>query len=334
MESIAALWIAVVTALADHAIAPLLGLLHLTGVADDPREIATALLISAIQVLIVACVFRPLEDLVPAERWTDRRYARIDRFYTLLKLFGVLPIFTYLLLDPFTSWIGGLFAGVSGGDGREALFSLQGMFPALRQHPVLLFLAYFAIFDLVYYLYHRLQHAVPWLWALHSLHHSQRQLNCWSNDRDHYLDDLFEALVITGVSLLIGVAPIDYALLILIGELVQNFSHANVRIGFGRIFDKLVVDPKYHRLHHMVIDPERPHIHNCNFALVFPFWDVLFGTALYAEKQHPTGVDDPAIDADNMLGFVGQQVAALKRFLRVMTRQPATPGSSASAGIE
>ncbi len=325
MESIAAFWTTAVTALAGHAIAPLLGWLHLTALADDPREIAAALLISAVQVLIVACVFRPLEDLLPAEHWVDRRYARIDRFYTLLKLFGVLPIFTYLLLDPFASWVGGLFDGAATGVGGAAPFSLLRLLPWLGGHSVVLFLVYFAIFDLVYYLIHRLQHGVPWLWALHSLHHSQRQLNCWSNDRDHYLDDLFEALVITGVSLLIGVAPVDYALLILIGELVQNFSHANVRIGFGRIGDKLVVDPKYHRLHHMVMDPTQPHIHNCNFALVFPLWDIVFGTALYSDKLHPTGVNDPAIDADNTLGFVGQQLAGLKRFLAALPRPHASP---------
>jgi sterol desaturase/sphingolipid hydroxylase (fatty acid hydroxylase superfamily) len=83
-----------------------------------------------------------------------------------------------------------------------------------------------------------------------------------------------------------------------------------------------------------VIDPTRPHIHNCNFALVFPLWDVLFGTAPYAEKQHPTGVDDPAIDADNMLGFIGQQIAALKRFWRAIQRPFARPDSPASAGTE
>jgi sterol desaturase/sphingolipid hydroxylase (fatty acid hydroxylase superfamily) len=332
MESIAVLWTVAVTALAGHVIAPLLGFLHLGKLPDDPPEIATALLISAIQVVIVGCVFRPLESWLPVERWGDRRYARIDRFYTLLKLFGVLPIFTYLLLDPFSSWVGSLFDQTTGGiGGGDAPLSLQYLFPWLRQHPLVLFLVYFAIFDLVYYLFHRLQHSVPWLWALHSLHHSQRQLNCWSNDRDHYLDDLFEALVITSVSLLIGVAPVDYALLILIGELIQNFSHANVRIGFGRILDKVVVDPKYHRLHHMVIDPTRPHIHNCNFALVFPVWDVLFGTALYGEKPHPTGVDDPTIDADNTLGFVGQQMAGLKRFRMVLSRR--NSGIESSSGI-
>ncbi|WP_161782338.1 sterol desaturase family protein [Oleiagrimonas soli] len=282
---------------------------------DSPTDIATALMISAAEVACIVLLFRPLESLIPAEHWPDRRFARIDRFYTLLKYFGVLPIFVYLLFQPAVFEIGRLFGDSgSGADGPSSLISLQELLPWLRGHDVVQFVIYFALFDLVYYLIHRLQHAVPWWWALHSLHHSQRQLNCWSNDRDHYLDDLFELLIITGVSYVIGVQPVDYALLIVLGDLVQIFSHANVRVRFGKVLDKILVDPVYHRHHHMVIDPERPHLHDCNFALVFPLWDILFGTALYGEKRHPCGVDDPAIDADNEKSFLGQQWAGLQRF--------------------
>lgn len=324
------LWQSAVNVLAVHGVRPVLDALHLAGMTDSPREIATALMISITQIVVIAVVFRPLESLVPAERWADRRHARIDRFYTLLKYLGVLPIFTYLMLQPAVSWIGHQLGG-GGTGGSDAVVSLQSLVPWFRNHDVLQFLVYFAVFDLVYYLIHRLQHAVPWWWALHSLHHSQRQLNCWSNDRDHYLDDLFEVLIITGVSFLIGVQPVDYALLILIGALVENFSHANVRIRFGPVLDKLLVDPIYHRHHHMVIDPERPHLHNCNFALVFPVWDIVFGTALYGEPLHPCGVEDPEIDADNTRGFLGQQWAGLQRFARALGLRRRPAGDSVTA---
>ncbi|NII09124.1 sterol desaturase family protein [Oleiagrimonas sp. C23AA] len=324
------LWHNAITDIALHVVAPALSWLHLTGMTDSPREIATALMISAMEVLIIALLFRPLESLIPAEQWTHRRYARIDRFYTLLKYFGVLPIFTYLMLQPFTYEVGQWFGstGSSSGDSQDSLITLQQLIPWLHGHSVIQFLIYFALFDLVYYLIHRLQHAVPWWWALHSLHHSQRQLNCWSNDRDHYLDDLFEVLIISLVSLLIGVQPVDYALLILTGDLVQIFSHANVRIRFGKVLDKVLVDPRYHRLHHMRVDPERPHLHDCNFALVFPIWDILFRTALYNEPLHPCGVDAAEIDADNDKGFLGQQGAGLARFWRALPRMRPRQGGA------
>jgi len=221
-------------------------------------------------------------------------------------LFGVLPLFTYLVMTPL---FGGDDDGVAAG-----VFSLQGWIPWLGHHPVLLFLVYYAVYDLAYYGIHRLQHCIPWWWGLHSMHHSQRQLSCWSNDRDHYLDDLLEALIIAGVSLLIGVSPTDYALLVLSGELLQNLGHTNVRLRFGPVFEKVLVDPYYHRLHHMRVDPDRPTLHACNYAFIFPLWDIVFGTALFGEAARPTGVGDPMVDADNQRGIVGQQLHTLRRF--------------------
>lgn len=299
-------WNALETLLAQTLIAPALQLLHLARLSEDPREIAGYFLLSSVQILLIAGIMRPLESLIPVEPWADRRATRIDRLYTLLKLLVVVPAVNYLVLAP-------LLHEPAGAQSTAPL-QLERLLPALQAHPLWLFLIYFALYDFTLYAVHRLQHAVPWWWGLHSLHHSQRQLSCWSNDRDHYLDDLLEVLVLGGVSAVIGIAPVEYAALVLLGQLIENFSHANVRIYFGPILDKILVDPKYHRLHHMRADPARPGVHNCNFALVFPLWDILFGTARYNEPLHPCGVDDPNIDADNALGLAGQQVAGLRRF--------------------
>jgi len=116
----------------------------------------------------------------------------------------------------------------------------------------------------------------------------------------------------------------------LLGELVQNLSHANVRFGFGPVLDKLLVDPRFHRLHHMRVDPQRPNLHNCNFGQVFAFWDVLFGTALYGEPLRPTGGGDPMVGRDNALGLVALQLEGLKRFWGAVRRRAGwTPGEVA-----
>jgi len=70
----------------------------------------------------------------------------------------------------------------------------------------------------------------------------------------------------------------------------------------------------FHRLHHMLVDPDRPTLHNCNFGQVFSVWDVVFGTALYGEPIRPTGVGDPMVDADNGKGLVGLHWNAFRRF--------------------
>ena len=64
------------------------------------------------------------------------------------------------------------------------------MFPFLLGQPVLTFVIYAIILDCADYWRHRLSHMFGWWWALHSLHHAQRQMTFWSDDRNHVLDDL------------------------------------------------------------------------------------------------------------------------------------------------
>jgi sterol desaturase/sphingolipid hydroxylase (fatty acid hydroxylase superfamily) len=314
MADLPHLWAYGVTWLSSHAVSPLLGWLRIGDLAGNPDEIAGALMIAALQVAIIALVFRPLESWVPAERWTDRRLTRVDRQYTLLMLLGIFPLFTYLVLTPFSH----LFGGSDASAGSGSPLAIVQWLPWFAQHPLLLFLLYYVIYDFVYYWMHRTQHAIPWWWALHSMHHSQRQMSCWTNDRGNLIDGFLQSMVLAVVGLLIGVEPEEFAWLMLIGELMQNFSHTNVRIGFGRVLERCFVDPKFHRLHHMVVDAARPGLHNCNYGQVFSVWDVLFGTALYGEPPRLTGVSDPVVDADNNYNLLGLHWASTKRFWRAV----------------
>lgn len=290
--------------LGDHWVTPVLQWL---GRHDDPYDITVALLLTTLQLFLIGGVFRPLESLWPAERWSDRRLTRIDRTYTLLMLLGLFPLFSYLILVPLTSMGGSTEAA-------STVHGLRAWVPWFQQHPLALFAVYYLLYDLLYYWMHRAQHAIPWWWALHSLHHSQRQLSCWSNDRGSYLDGMLQSFILASVGLLAGVEADEFAALMLLGELVQNYSHTNIRFGFGRLGRRVLVDPLFHRLHHMVVDPQRPSLHNCNFGQVFSFWDILFRTSLYDEPIRPTGVADPVVDADNERGLVAMQWHALRRF--------------------
>ena len=320
MPDLSQLWQHMTTWLSVHAVTPFLTLLHIDGLAGNPDEIAGALMIAALQVAIIGLIFRPLETWFPAEKWTDRKLTLVDRNYTVLMLLGIFPLFTYLVLTPFSH----LFGGSDGGNsdsGTGSPLAISHLIPWFDHHPLLLFLVYYAIYDFVYYWMHRTQHALPWWWALHSMHHSQRQMSCWTNDRGNLIDGFLQSMVLAVVGLLIGVQPDEFAWLMLLGELAQNFSHTNVRLGFGRLFEKVFVDPKFHRLHHMMVDPERPNLHNCNYGQVFSIWDVVFRTALYGEPARPTGVGDPIVDADNNYSLLGLHWVSTKRFLGAVRRK-------------
>jgi len=311
MSAISEFWSHLVLWFSSHGVTPLLTWLHLNGLAGDPNQIAESLMIAALQVCIIGFIFRPLESLVPAEKWTDRRLTKVDFQYTLMMLIGIFPLFSYLILTPLANYFSGPDTST---DASVSPLAITHWFPVLNSHPLMLFVIYYIVYDFVYYWMHRLQHALPWWWALHSMHHSQRQMSCWTNDRGSLVDGFLQSMVLAVVGIVMGVEPDQFAWLMLTGELVQNFSHANVRIGFGPVFGRMFVDPKFHRLHHMLVDADRPGLHNCNFGQVFSIWDVLFGTSLYGLAPRPTGVGDPTVDADNNYNIVGLHWAALKRF--------------------
>ena len=310
MSEISQIWIYLTAWLAGHVVLPLLVLLHFQDTALKPDEIAKAVMIAMLQIGIIVLIFRPLETLAPAERWTDRQLTKVDRLYTLLMVLGLFPLFSFLVLTPF----GHLFGGGPVIGSEEPTYGLKHWLPWFEHHSWVLFGMYYLLYDMAYYWMHRAQHLIPWWWALHSMHHSQRQVSCWTNDRGSYLDGIIQSFILAAVGVVMGVDISQFALLTLVSELIQNFSHTNVRFGFGRILEKVLVDPKFHRLHHMQVDPVRPALHNCNFGQVFSFWDILFGTALYGEPVRPTGVNDPMVDADNDRGLIAMQWYTLKRF--------------------
>ena len=313
MPDLAQLWSHAVDWLTQTAVTPSLAALGARASQTASAEIAESLLIATLQVAIIACIFRPLETVAPAEPWPDRKLTRVDRFATLLMVFGLLPLFSFLVLLP----VGHALGAGTGGDQPSGL---KLWFPWLEQHPYVAFAIYYVCYDFAYYWMHRAQHAIPWWWALHSMHHSQRQLSCWANDRGSYLDAVLQAVLLAIAGLVLGVDPSEFAWLSLLSELVQNFSHANVRLGFGPFLDKLLVDPTFHRLHHMKVDPARPGLHDCNFGQVLPVWDVMFRTALYGEPVRPTGVADPTVDADNGRSLFVLQWWTLKRFWGAVRR--------------
>ena len=207
---------------------------------------------------------------------------------------------------------------------------LERLLPWLGDNVLASFLVYFVLYDFAAYWLHRAQHAFPWWWALHSLHHSQRRMTVWADDRNHVLDDLLITLALVLFAQVVGVQPGEYVVILTVGRLIESWSHANVDMSFGRVGERLIVGPRFHRLHHALASPDERHIQDHNFAPVFPIWDMLFGTAIYDGKHRPTGVDNPLMDADNGRGWLAQQVTVFGRFVRALvprfSRAPIQPG--------
>jgi len=187
------------------------------------------------------------------------------------------------------------------------------------------FVIYLVVFDFVDYWIHRGQHQIGRWWALHALHHSQRQMTMWSDNRNHLLDDLARDAIIVLVAQAIGVPPGQFVAVVALTQLSESFQHANIRLWFGRVGERLWVSPRFHRVHHSIgIGHESPvraeagavRLGGCNYGVLFPWWDVLFGTANFEQRYDPTGIRDQVEQGrDYGRGFWSQQWLGLKRLV-------------------
>jgi sterol desaturase/sphingolipid hydroxylase (fatty acid hydroxylase superfamily) len=294
----------------EGAIQPGLYRLGLIDWSEDVFDGVGFVLFGALAIALAYVLFRPLELWRPVERWTERRAVRTDVVYTLVHRLGAVPVIIFLLLTP----IGVAIDGYLRFEGYIPP-TLEQLIPPLRTWPFVTFLTYIVLIDFGEYWRHRLQHRLGWWWALHSLHHDQRQLTLWADDRNHLIDDVLAAVWSGTLALLVGVAPAEYPLVIIAFRLIESLAHTNVRLGFGRIGSVLVVGPQYHRLHHAIEHAGAPfdRTMGCNFAVILPVWDVIFGTRRRRENAFPpTGVASLAGSAVRC-GYLRHQLEGLRR---------------------
>ena len=325
MRDLIDFWVGIQTWLFETLVAPVLYQLDLMEWFEPAFNAVEFVMLGAVQIAVIALGMRVIEKRWPLERHPDERLVRVDRVYTVLNKLGVVPLLVFSVSYPITNEIEYFVRALGMVPPR-----LEQMVPGLADNALASFLVYFVLYDFAAYWVHRAQHRFSWWWALHSLHHSQRQVTVWSDDRNHILDDLLVTLSLAVFAQFVGVQPEDYVLILMVGRLIESFSHANIDLSFGPIGQRLLVGPRFHRLHHALATAHERHIQDHNFAPVFPIWDILFGTAIYDGKARPSGVDDPRVDADNGRGWLVQQVTVFGRFLRALVpairRVPAQPG--------
>lgn len=248
--------------------------LHVLG-CDDWLEIAfdgvEFFLFGVLEVLILYLILRPLEALRPAERWSSREGVGTDVVYTLLHRLGLVPLLFFIVIQPVADSIDTVMR-LNG----FIPFTLERLFPVLSNQPTATFLAYLIILDCAAYWQHRLQHRLEWWWALHALHHSQQRMSLWTDDRNHLIDDLLGALWFACIALLIGVPPSQFLLLAFLTRFLQSLAHANIQLSFGYWGDRLLVSPHFHRVHHGIDVGHEGAQQGCNFAVLFPVWDIVF----------------------------------------------------------
>jgi sterol desaturase/sphingolipid hydroxylase (fatty acid hydroxylase superfamily) len=284
---------------------------------EKAYEGAGWVVVGLLQIAVMVSVIGPMQRKWPAESQPDHQAVRVDVVYTLIHRLGLFKLAMFFTLEAALeqAW------GVLRGQGWPT-FHLDGLWPGVTDLALVSFVLYLVVFDGVNYAIHRAQHQSNAWWALHALHHSQRHMSMWSDNRNHLLDDMLTSLMVAAVALLIGVGPSQFVALVALGQLSENFQHANVRLSFGRWGERLWVSPRFHRRHHSIgIGHEsevkgRKVLGGCNFGVLLPWWDMWFGTADFEERYDPTGVRDQVEQGrDYGRGFWAQQWLGVLRWL-------------------
>lgn len=288
---------------------------------EDAYDATGWLLVGLIQLAVMLALIGPLQRWRPVEVWPDQRAVRVDVLYTLLHRLGLIRVALFFTVDPFWNDLWGWLA-VQGVAGVQLDAWVAPLWVGVTDTALVGFLVYLVAFDLADYGLHRAQHRFNWWWALHAVHHSQRQMTMWTDSRNHLLDDLLRDALMVTLGHAIGVAPGQFVAVVACTQLVENLSHANARLSFGWLGARLVVGPRFHRVHHGIgIGHEsqgQGTLGGHNFAVLLPVWDMLFRTARFDGGNEPTGIRDQAPEAggrDYGEGFWAQQWLGLKRLL-------------------
>ena len=304
----------------EAVVQPLVYSTGLGGYVEDAFDATGWLLVGLIQIAVLIAVIGPLQRWRPAEPVVDRRAIRTDMLYTLIHRLGLFRLGMFFLLQPLFDDGLGLLRGAGWGT-----LHLDELWPGVTDVPWVALVIYLVVLDFVEYLIHRGQHRFDWWWGLHSLHHSQRQMTMWSDNRNHLLDDIIHDTIIVVVAQLIGVAPGQFIAIVALTQLSESLQHANLRVGFGAIGERLWISPRFHRVHHAIgIGHESAGpstLGGRNFGVLLPWWDMLFRTVNFEPRYDPTGIRDQVEpDAQGRVrdygrGFWSQQWRGLRRMV-------------------
>lgn len=211
----------------------------------------------------------------PFARYRESAF-RVDLTYAVIYLFGV---FTLLVGLPLFRLLTRSF---------EALFGVRTSPVAGLPAAVQVAIGIVAV-DLFSYAWHRSVHASRFLWPFHSVHHSQRYLTVATGFRTHFIDEIVRTVFMFIPLYFLGIRPHTFIAVDLVVSWILGLQHADLPWSYG-VLGTFIVSPSYHRMHHSLDAADR----DKNFAVLFPFWDRLFGSYVIPNHRPDRfGVDDP-----------------------------------------
>ena len=148
------------------------------------------------------------------------------------------------------------------------------------------------IFDYTNYLWHILNHRIPFLWRFHLVHHTDPDLDLSTATRFHFGEMIGSVFFRGAFVFLSGASPLFVIIYEIIFETATMFHHSNTKlsIGFEKVLNKIIVTPRMHGIHHSIIKREA----DSNYSVILSVWDRLHSTAKLNIHQDDLVIGVPA----------------------------------------
>jgi sterol desaturase/sphingolipid hydroxylase (fatty acid hydroxylase superfamily) len=158
---------------------------------------------------------------------------------------------------------------------------------ALMPWPLLVkIIAAVVVFDFLQWGNHWIRHKVRPFWHFHSVHHSQRELNTFTDLRIHAVEYCIAETLAFIPMLALGVPALAVMGVGGFRMWYARFVHANIGTNLGPL-KHVFVTPQYHRVHHSI----EPQHQDKNFGVLLTVWDRMAGTMNRNYDEYPaTGV--------------------------------------------
>lgn len=252
-------------------------------------------IIAALGLILVWAVFsfgygeglKAFKSLVFKKRYWWNRSTRRDYFFFLSN--SILKILLFIPLLDFSFQIARFTS--------QSLYLFNGDF--LSVNSSFIAIALFTVFSFVWddflrFFQHYLMHRIPFLWKLHSVHHSAKFLTPITLYRAHPFESAIATLrnslslgVSTGLFVFIFEAQLSLWTIagvnvfgFLFNFLGANLRHSHIPLSFGPLVEKIFISPKQHQIHH---SSHKDHFDK-NLGVSLAVWDVLFGSWMPAKS--------------------------------------------------
>ncbi len=173
--------------------------------------------------------------------------------------------------------------------------------------------------DFLAWFQHWVKHKVPWLWHIHAIHHSQKEINMFTDLRFHFLEYIISRTIVVVPLLMLAIDTPKIAAFAVFNTWYTRLYHANIKTNLG-FLRYILVTPQSHRVHHSVEFRHR----DKNFGVIFSFWDRIFKTQHENYEEYPeTGIDDntfPLEKESSILSLIMVPVQQLLYPFRVMAQ--------------